>query len=212
MDEALEQCRCLFSLPLDVKELYDKSTSLFPHLCTSLRCRINSELLDVGGFNRGYERLRAQNFEKKTEGDLKEGFYFGVDLPLDHPKVTAGKFNMGPNKYPQHVKDPANFRRVVDTYFDSMRELSERLLRLLCRTLGTGDEWVSEFAETPIALLRMLHYPPQAPDASDLERGEPFVLSHLRLWLWPTNTHLTILQASARILTLVPSLSCSRIQ
>ncbi|WYZ45767.1 hypothetical protein EsH8_VIII_001083 [Colletotrichum jinshuiense] len=147
-NQALEQSKHFFALPLDVKEKYDKN-----------------------GFNRGYERLRAQNFEKTGSGDLKEGYYFGTNLPLDHPMVVNKKFNLGPNKYPTDVQDPEKFRQVVDTYFDSMRSLAERLLRLLCESLEIGDEWVPRFTETPIAILRLLHYPPQAPNAPDMERG-----------------------------------------
>lgn len=115
--------------------------------------------------------MRAQNFEKTGSGDLKEGYYFGTNLPLDHPMVVNKKFNLGPNKYPTDVQDPEKFRQVVDTYFDSMRSLAERLLRLLCESLEIGDEWVPRFTETPIAILRLLHYPPQAPNAPDMERG-----------------------------------------
>lgn len=126
---------------------------------------------DIGGYNRGYERLRAQNFEKRTEGDLKEGYYFGIDLPETHPAVLAKKFNLGPNKYPDHVKDPAEFKRVIDDYTKRMLHLSENIIRALCKTLDISDEWVSEYVDTPISVLRLLHYPPQAPDASALERG-----------------------------------------
>lgn len=116
--------------------------------------------------------MRAQNFEKRTEGDLKEGYYFGVDLPLDHPNVVARKFGQGPNQYPHHVRDPARFRNTIDTYFGCMRQLAENIMRLLCKGLGIEDSWLSEFAQTPVAVLRLLHYPPQPPDASALERGK----------------------------------------
>ncbi|CAJ0545039.1 Ff.00g085170.m01.CDS01 [Fusarium sp. VM40] len=150
LDEALEQSRSFFSLPLDVKEKYDKN---------------------LGGFNRGYERLRAQNFEKRTAGDLKEGYYFGKHLPETHPKVLAKKFNLGPNKYPGAVSDPAKFRDVIDRYHDAMLGLAEQLVRLICETLVIDDSWVPEFVDTPIAVLRLLHYPPQEPHASEWERG-----------------------------------------
>jgi isopenicillin N synthase-like dioxygenase len=102
---------------------------------------------------------------------LKEGFYFGMDLPRDHPSVVAQKFNLGPNVYPTDLDDPARFRSTMDRYFEEMASLAQQIIRLLCRTLHIDDSWVSEFATTPIATLRLLHYPPQAPDASELERG-----------------------------------------
>ena len=86
---------------------------------------------------------------------MKEGYYFGVDLPINHPAVVARKFNLGPNKYPQEVGP--NFRPVMDQYFNAMRGLAEKLFRVICKTLEIGDDWVSDFVETPIATLRLLH-------------------------------------------------------
>jgi isopenicillin N synthase-like dioxygenase len=103
---------------------------------------------------------------------LKEGYYFGLDLPLDHPNVLAKKFAQGPNKYPKDVQDPDMFQRTIDTYFDSMCSLAENIVRLLCKTLDLESDWVSEYANIPIAVLRLLHYPPQPPDASEFERGK----------------------------------------
>lgn len=126
---------------------------------------------DQGGFNRGYERLRSQNFEKKTEGDLKEGFYFGKDLPLDNPNVVARKFSQGPNKYPAEISDAALFRETIDSYHAAMTDLAEKILRILAMSLEVDTDWFAEFTENPVAVLRLLHYPPQPPDASALERG-----------------------------------------
>lgn len=137
-----------------------------------MRLRVTNLGLDQGGFNRGYERLRSQNFEKKTEGDLKEGFYLGRNLPLDHPNVIARKFGQGPNKYPSELLDPAQFKSTVDTYHESLSELAKQILRILALSLDIDPNWFSGYATDPVAVLRLLHYPPQAPDASALERGK----------------------------------------
>ncbi|KAE8151316.1 hypothetical protein BDV25DRAFT_95660 [Aspergillus avenaceus] len=149
-DALLEQSEDFFNLPVDIKEKYNK---------------------DIGGFNRGYERLRAQNFEKRTQGDLKEGFYFGTDLPLDHPYVRAGKINLGPNKYPEEVADPEGFKKTADEYFAAMKGLAHDILKVLAATLDLNESFFDSYIDTPIAILRLLHYPPQPPDASADERG-----------------------------------------
>lgn len=82
-------------------------------------------------------------------------------------------FGLGPNKYPQHVQDPARFKYTIDTYHALMRNLAEDIVRALCKALGVEDSWMPYFTETPIATLRLLHYPPQPPNSSDLERGKP---------------------------------------
>jgi isopenicillin N synthase-like dioxygenase len=84
---------------------------------------------------------------------------------------VAKKFSQGPNKYPEHVSNPVLFKETIDGYFNSMWALAENIVRVLCKTLNLQDDWVSEFVETPIAILRLLHYPPQPPNASELERG-----------------------------------------
>ncbi|KAL2823904.1 putative oxidoreductase [Aspergillus cavernicola] len=149
-DSILRQSKELFGLPSEIKEKYSK---------------------DIGGFNRGYERLRAQNFEKRTKGDLKEGFYLGKNLPLDDPYVVARKFGQGPNKYPEELSDPAEFQNVVEDYHAALTSLAIGILQLLARTLGLEEDTFSNFCQHPVAVLRLLHYPPQDPDASELERG-----------------------------------------
>ena len=126
--------------------------------------------------NRGYEPVRSQSFEKGSAGDLKEGFYLGRDLANDHPAVLRRKFNMGPNQYPESVSDPEEFRTAVDEYHAAMTSLARKVLRVLALTLGLEEEWFEEFAagEEPMAVLRLLHYPPQeSSEAAVLEKGEP---------------------------------------
>lgn len=78
---------------------------------------------------------------------------------------------MGPNKYPEELEKPDAFRETVDEYFAGMTGLANDILRILALTLGLDEDWFKDFTDTPMAILRLLHYPPQAPDASELERG-----------------------------------------
>ena len=91
----------------------------------------------------------------------------------------ARKFGQGPNKYPSEVSEPAKFRSVMDEYHDAMTSLSIGILRMLARTLGLAETAFDAFCVHPIAILRLLHYPPQDPDNSDIERGKhyfPFLM------------------------------------
>ncbi|PLB46184.1 Clavaminate synthase-like protein [Aspergillus steynii IBT 23096] len=156
----LSQAHDLFSLPLDVKEKY------------SMDRRTGPMITDAGPSNRGYERFRAQNFEKRGPGDLKEGFYLGKDLPATHPSVVAGKFSQGPNPYPGEIRAPGEFRRVVDEYHGLMCELAGRLMRAVAMTVGMEEDSVEAFCEEPVAILRLLRYPPQArEEAEGVQRG-----------------------------------------
>ncbi|EXJ84160.1 hypothetical protein A1O3_04827 [Capronia epimyces CBS 606.96] len=145
-----EQSRDFFSLPMEEKEAYDKATH--PHKL-------------------GYERLRSQNFEKKTAGDLKEGFFVGRDLPADHPYLKQGKNHCGQNVYPTEVRDPALFKETVDRYHRELTLLAEKVLSVIALTLKLDEDYFEPFCHETAAVLRLLHYPPQAPDASADERG-----------------------------------------
>ena len=112
--------------------------------------------------------MRAQNFEGKGAGDLKEGFYFGRDLPLDHPSAQKGTFGCGPNIYPKGVSNPAHFRNTIALYHATM---SRDVLQVLALILNLSPNAFDEFGENALAILRLLHYPPQPPDASEDERG-----------------------------------------
>ncbi|KAL2788537.1 hypothetical protein BJX66DRAFT_252583 [Aspergillus keveii] len=147
-DSILAQSKKFFDLPIQVKEGYSK---------------------DTNPFNRGYERLRAQKFEKRTRGDLKEGFYLGKNRGIDEADVVARKFGQGPNIYPHELG--TEFRDVVETYHAALTALAEGILRMLARTLDLDEDVFGGFVETPVAVLRLLHYPPQPADAGEMERG-----------------------------------------
>ncbi len=56
--------------------------------------------------------------ENQSEGDNKEGLYFGRDLPADCEE--AKKPMHGPNQWPDAVVLP-DFKPVMTAYFDAVR-------------------------------------------------------------------------------------------
>jgi isopenicillin N synthase-like dioxygenase len=69
----------------------------------------------------------------------------------------------GPNQWPEL----ADFRAPVEAYERAMRGFCLRLLPLLARALRLSPNWFASFFEQPTTFLRLLHYPPQSPDAPD---------------------------------------------
>lgn len=90
--------------------------------------------------------------------DMKEGFYFGQELPPEDPRVLAGLPLHGPNLFPAR---PAGFRDAILEYIDAVTGVGHALLAGISRALGLDDRWFDRhLTADPIVLFRIFHYPP----------------------------------------------------
>jgi isopenicillin N synthase-like dioxygenase len=69
----------------------------------------------------------------------------------------------GPNQWP----DLAGFRDAITAYERAINAFCLRLLRPLALALDLPGDWFAPFFDRPTTFLRLLHYPPQPPDAPD---------------------------------------------
>ncbi len=105
--------------------------------------------------NRGYEPLGGQTLEPGAAPDLKEGFYIGAE-------AEPGRFNTGANQWPAELPDlPA----AMLAYHARLTDLAERLMAGLALSLDLPETAFAAFCREPIAILRLLHYPPQPASA-----------------------------------------------
>lgn len=147
IDAAFAACEAFFDQPMEVKLRLDKALS---------------------GCNRGYEPLRAQTLEPGAPPDLKEGFYIGREVAADDPKAQAGRFNVGPNQWPEGLPE---FRPAMQAYFAAAQALAADVIRALAASLELPADHFEAYLADAAATLRLLHYPPQPPDPSPGEKG-----------------------------------------
>lgn len=89
--------------------------------------------------------------------DLKEGIYFGAELPEDHPLVAAGTPMHGPNLFPD---DLPGFRETVLQYMGEMTRLGHALMRGVAMSLGLDESYfAARFMTHPLTLFRIFNYP-----------------------------------------------------
>src|SRR5262245_62149340 len=102
--------------------------------------------------------------------DLKEGIYFGTELPDDDERVRQGMPLHGRNLFPRQVPD---LRPTVLSYLDAMTALGRAVLRGVAVSLDFEPEYFSlGGAANPTVLFRVFHYPPQPPASEGWGVGE----------------------------------------
>jgi isopenicillin N synthase-like dioxygenase len=88
--------------------------------------------------------------------DLKEGYYFGRELPLDRRPMH------GPNIWPT---EPAGLQPLVTEWMHSMEPLAQRVLSLMAEGLGLAPDFFRRgLTADPTPLFRIFRYPPHPPD------------------------------------------------
>jgi isopenicillin N synthase-like dioxygenase len=105
--------------------------------------------------------------------DRKEGIYFGVEHPPDHPRVVAGTPLHGTNQFPE---DAGELRLAVLDWLDAMRPLADAVMRGMALGLGLPATWFERhLTDDPTILFRIFHYP---PTESGVEEGRWGVGEH----------------------------------
>ena len=91
--------------------------------------------------------------------DLKEGYYFGRELPAD-PRPMHG-----PNIWPD---EPESLRPLITEWMATMEPLAQGVLGLMALGLGLERDFFQKGLTTdPTPLFRIFRYPPHPPDGDD---------------------------------------------
>jgi isopenicillin N synthase-like dioxygenase len=95
------------------------------------------------------------------EPDLKEGLYFGTELPADDPRALAGLPLHGRNLFPRQVP---RLRELVLPYLDAMTSLGQSVLAGIALSLGLDARYFADgYTADPTILFRIFSYPPSPP-------------------------------------------------
>ncbi len=145
IDQVVSEARRFFALPAGEKNAVSMAKS---------KCR------------NGYDPLRGQILEPGTPPDLKESFFVGLEVSSDDPRAAGGLY--GPNQWPPGLP---TFRSALETYHAVMGELAARLMGGVALSLDLDEDYFTDFCQDALAVVRLLHYPPQEPNPAPGELG-----------------------------------------
>jgi isopenicillin N synthase-like dioxygenase len=113
--------------------------------------------------NRGYIPMKGEALDPTKPADLKEAFNIGLELADDDPELLAGRMFRARNQWPALE----GFRSTMLDYFGACHKLGIGIHRAFATDLGLPADFFTDKLDRPMAVLRLLHYPPA------LEMAEP---------------------------------------
>jgi isopenicillin N synthase-like dioxygenase len=105
---------------------------------------------------RGWFPLYGEVTSGRPDG--KEGLYFGIDHPPDHPRVLDGSLLHGTNLYPTA---PPELGPAVVAWLGALRPAADAVMSAIAVGLGLDAGWFTRhLTADPTILFRIFHYPP----------------------------------------------------
>lgn len=117
--------------------------------------------------NRGYVPMKGEALDPGKPADLKEAYNIGLELPADDPELAAGALFRAENLWPEMP----GFRDTMLAYFDACHRLGLALHRAFAVDLGLAPGFFDDKLDRPMAVLRLLHYPPAPERAEEGQMG-----------------------------------------
>jgi isopenicillin N synthase-like dioxygenase len=138
--------------PDEISRVFEQSKELFA------LSKFEKESLSDKTMSRGYTNMQNETLDPahQTEGDTKEGYYIGRDIPITNSRYNPTKLR-GPNQWPDPDTLP-HFRPVMEDYHDKASKIGLRLVQLMAMSLGLEESYFDKDFAEPIATIRLLHY------------------------------------------------------
>ncbi|KAK0487113.1 hypothetical protein IW261DRAFT_591694 [Armillaria novae-zelandiae] len=141
IQEAVDRSKDFFSLPLEDKMMIENKKS--PNF-------------------KGYSPLLSGNNDPDNDGDLQEGFEFGLEAVEPQPQgqddLSEDGVMAGANVWPSQLPE---FHRAALQYYHAAVNLGKKLFPLFALALELPENFFEDKTRHSAALMRMLYYPPQ---------------------------------------------------
>lgn len=120
--------------------------------------------------HRGYRRYGPNGMHPQLQERRREAFEMGRELPMDDPRVLAGKRLHGPNQWPRGCQ---LLRETLTELYLAMEDLAQRFMPALSLAMGLDRQALDHASWDCLGHLRVLRYPPLPdPDYAGIT-GQP---------------------------------------
>ena len=118
--------------------------------------------------HRGFHALGDALMYGAKKPDYKEFYSIGLELPADDPAVLAGEKLRGANNWPRFMPE---LQPALYDYFEANGVCGRDLLKVVAVSLGLAEDFFAPRYAKPLQRTQILYYPPQDPQADELQFG-----------------------------------------
>lgn len=179
IDAAISDTKAFFALPVEVKKQY----------------------AGIKGGARGYIPFGVETAKGATHHDLKEFWHMGRDLPPGH----RFRATMADNVWPAEI--PA-FKHDVSWLYNALDGMGGKVLEAVATYLKLDRDFFKPTVENGNSVLRLLHYPPIAADATGVRAGAHGDINTITLLLGAEEGGLEVLDRDGQWLAINPPPGC----
>lgn len=147
-----------------------------------------------GGGQRGYTPFGVEAAKGANRVDLKEFWHVGRELSAPDPR-------MPPNVWPQEIP---SFKPNLYALFEAFDAFGMQILQAIARYLGEREDLLTAGVAGGNSILRLLHYPPVAPDAQGLRAEAHEDINVITLLVGAEESGLQLLDRDGRWLAVEP--------
>jgi isopenicillin N synthase-like dioxygenase len=125
--------------------------------------------ITVNRAHRGYVPFAQTTQPGRKHPDLKESFNFAYPFSPADPEMSAKRALIGLNQWPDGEQQ---WRALLEEYYGAVFELGQRILQGFAVALDLPLNFFRQVYRKPLVRARLLHYPPQPPDAEAQSAAE----------------------------------------
>jgi len=124
--------------------------------------------VEVDKEQRGWMKTGMARLEGAATHDLKEVFFWGAEVPPNHPDLLAQKPLVAENRWPNAVF--ARLQQDLVPYYNAVCTVAEKVLCAIAVGFGQDADFFKSRYDMPLARGQLVYYPPSSQEHEQEQR------------------------------------------